>query len=122
MTTVWFYRFPEEMPRYVPLFCRNERDARAFVRRHYKIKRVPQDTQFWTVETDEFKDLSGSEAYKLNRLLNEIGCGHKVWGKGELMILVGPVTLMFNKQGQFTMMIWSDERGEYNVECREETG
>jgi len=111
MTTVWFYRFPDEMPRYIPLFCRNEQEARANVRTILKIKRIPQGSKFWVEEIDEFRDIRGSEADKLDKLLTTMECPHKISGKNELTIHLGPIEMSFDREGRFTRLIWYDTGG-----------
>jgi hypothetical protein len=117
---VWFYRFPDEMPNYIPMLCRNEKEARAHVRRQYHLKRIPQGSKFWVEETNEFRDVRGSEADRFADILRKMKCPFRIWGQGEISIILGPAELRFDRDGKFTQMNWVDTGGpsDYHVITR----
>ena len=120
---IWFYRFPDEMPLYVPVFCKNEQEARAHVRRMYNLKRIPIGAKFWVEEIgDHFRDIRDSEVHRLSTILKNREGPHKILGQGELSILVGPVEMRFDREGKFTQMNWCDTGGpsDYHVIIRGE--
>ena len=121
VTTIWFYRFPEEMPLFIPAEIKSEDEARSWVRTKHSIKRLPQHSVFWTEDIETFPCVGGTEIARLRKMLQNCHVPHKISGTSELSLLVGPVEMRFDTEGSFKELHWMETGGpsDYHVEIRE---